>query len=316
MKGLRYALYIALYLVLLTMSGLLNIVIFHELDWSLLLDDTFWIGVIADYTLYIGFFVVTVLFVYENYGDKDFEYTDLENLIFSKANMLSTDEFRGDNVNYNFKEKKEVWLQTIKVAHGNYERKKTHKMHVEITTLPKEKWSKKTLKLQTKIDELKEYLSNEFISENLYYRKNFDFNLKTKFKKIDYEEITVEEIIYGSITLPKKKSRLVRRPLLRRITHKVIMLIPSLAFKIVYEILTIDKFVSKAETIKALSYMLAMIFVYVVAGIFSGKKAHVDRKINTTVRYGFVLDFENGHRYPKAPIYEVKKAKEVELIAL
>ena len=313
MKGLRYALYIALYLVLLTMSGLLNIVIFHELDWSLLLDDTFWIGVIADYTLYIGFFVVTALFVYENYGDKDFEYTGLENLIFSKADMLSTDDFRSDNVNYNFKEKKEAWLRTIKVALGNYERKKIHKMHVEITTLPKEKWSKKTLKLQTKIDELNEYLSSEFISENLYYRKNFDFNLNTKFKKIDYEEITVEEIIYGSVTLPKKKSRLVRRPLLKRIAYKIIMLIPSLAFKIVYEILTIDKFVSKAETIKALSYMFAMIFVYVVAGIFSGKKAHVDRKINTTVRYGFVLDFENGYRYPKAPIYEVNKAKEVEL---
>ena len=28
-------------------------------------------------------------------------------------------------------------------------------MHVETTTLSKEKWSKKTLKLQTKIDELK-----------------------------------------------------------------------------------------------------------------------------------------------------------------
>ena len=112
-----------------------------------------------------------------------------------------------------------MWLQTIKVALGNYERKKTHKMHVETTTLSKEKWSKKTLKLQTKIDELKKYLSNEFISENLYYRKNFDFNLKTKLKKIDYEEITVEEIIYGSVTLPKKKSRLVRRPLLKKNKH-------------------------------------------------------------------------------------------------
>ena len=49
-KAIRYTVYILVYVVLILISGLLNIVIFKELDWTILLSAEFWLEMVVDYT--------------------------------------------------------------------------------------------------------------------------------------------------------------------------------------------------------------------------------------------------------------------------
>lgn len=303
MRALKYTIYITLYLILLFISGLLNIVIFQELDFSLITSVSFWIEVIVDYTLYISVFIITIMMVYDIYGDTEEEYNKLEQDIFSMKDILVSDDFSTDIINRNFIEKKKSWIETLKVAKGNYDRKKTHNIHVEMQTLPQEKWHKKTKKYAKKDEYLTYLLSNEFISEELFYRKYYKFSPKTKFSKIKFKEITVNEVIYGSVTLPTYSSLLVRKPLARRILSKLVMIVPSVAFKVVYELLVIDKFKSTADLLKELSFMIVMCLIYALTAIFSAKKAHLDRKSNALTRYGIALEYKSGKRYPPAPIH-------------
>lgn len=310
MRALRYTIYITLYLILLFISGLLNIVVFQELDFSLITSLSFWIEMIVDYTLYISVFIITIMMTYDIYGDTENEYNKIEQDIFEMKDILVTDDFNKDIINRNFIEKKKSWYETLKSAKGNYDRKKTHKIHTEMLTLPKDKWHRKTIKYFRKDEYFNYLLSQDFINNELHYRKKYRFNFKTLFKKIKFKEITVNEVIYGTVTLPTYSSLLVRKPLSRRIFSKVVMIIPSVAFKVVYELLVIDKFKSTAELLKELSFMVIMCLIYALTAVFSAKKAHMDRKSNALTRYGIALEFKNGKRYEPAPIFNINNKKD------
>lgn len=303
MRIFKYGVYILLYLVLLFISGLLNIVVFNELDWSLILNQKFWLGMIIDYAVYLSLFVITAMFSFDILAEKDQEYVGLEKNIFDMKDILVSDDFTVDILNGNFWAKKGTWLETVKTYLGNIQRKKSHKVHTEILTLPEDKWSKKTKKYHKKEKELKRMITDEFINDELLHRYRYNLSLKTKFKKIKFKEITKNEVIYGTIMLPTEDSLLQRKPLLRRVTFKLTMVLPSIFFKVIYEILTIDRFVSQAELLKSLSFMIIMALSYVLAGVFSAKKAHMDRVSNATIRYGIALDYKNGKRNKVAPIH-------------
>ena len=127
-KAIRYTVYILVYIVLILISGLLNIVIFKELDWTILLSAEFWLEMVVDYTLYLTVFITTALMVYEIFGDTDAEFLKLEMSIFEMKDTLVSQPFRRDVYNHNFMKKRQVWQEIILTAIGNHERKKKMSM--------------------------------------------------------------------------------------------------------------------------------------------------------------------------------------------
>ena len=144
----------------------------------------------------------------------------------------------------------------------------------------------------------------------MYYRKKYNISLKSKFRKIKFREITNNEVIYGITTPTEQSSLLVRNPLNKQLGAKVIMLLPSITFKVIYEILIIDSFRSTAELWKELSFLIIMCLFHALAGISASRKAHMDRKANATIRYGIALDYKNGKRFEDAPMYEIVEKEE------
>ena len=104
-KAIRYTVYILVYVVLILISGLLNIVIFKELDWTILLSAEFWLEMVVDYTLYLTVFITIALMVYEIFGDTDAEFLKLEMSIFEMKDTLVSQPFRRDVYNHNFMKK-------------------------------------------------------------------------------------------------------------------------------------------------------------------------------------------------------------------
>lgn len=314
MKIFRYILFIFIYILLLGISGLLNVVVFKELDWSVLLDADFWVELIVDYALYLLVFINTAMLTYEIFADKDMEYIGLENDIFSMKDVLVGKEFSNDVVNHNFSKKEKAWDEELQTAIGNHERKKTQKM-VEELIRPRETWTKKTIKWVKQREKLDKMSSKTYVDKYLMYKKRYNYNFWTMFKKVKYEEITVNEIIYGTVTVRSKSSLLVRKPLGRRILLRMTTILPSLLFSVLYRLLIIDRFISTVELLKSLAFMIFMAFFHALFGLFTSKKAHLDRKSNATTRYGYALDYKKGHRYPKAPMFkinEIEKEREIE----
>lgn len=315
MKGLRYTIYGLLYAFLIFASGLMNIVIFKELDWTLILNAQFWIEILIDYSVYLSFFVITMMFTFDLLL-KDPELTLLENNIFSLKEILIGDEFEKHIINKNYLEKKRTWIENIKTYIGNHDRNKSNKINIEIQTYPQDKWSKKTIRFVAKQEKLKSFISNDFVRNELYYRKRYNIDLLTKFRKIKFREITNNEVIYGITTVVDESSLLVRNPLKKQLGVKLFMILPSITLKVVYEILTIDSFRSTAELWKELSFLVIMCLFHALAGISASRKAHMDRKANATIRYGIANDYKNGVRYETAPMFEIVKEKEKEKINL
>lgn len=312
MNKLKYTIYIFLYVLLILASGLMNIVIFEELDWSLILNLKFWLEIVIDYSVYISFFVITMMFSYDRLAITDDDYVELENAIFGMKDILSGDAFEKHIMNKNYIEKKRTWLETLRTYIGNHNRKKTDKINVEMLTYPKDKWSKDTIKYIKKQERLNLFVQDDFIKTEMFYKKYYNVSTGTKFKKVHYPEITKNEIIYGSVTASTKKSVLVRGTLRKQFGLKIVMTMPSIVLKVVYEIFVIDSFRSTAELFKELSFLIIMCLFHALAGISASKKAHMDRKSNTTIRYGIATDYRDGMRYETAPMYDLVKKVEKE----
>lgn len=311
-KAIRYTVYILVYVVLILISGLLNIVIFKELDWTILLSAKFWLEMVVDYTLYLTVFITTALMVYEIFGDTDAEFLKLEMSIFEMKDTLVSQPFRRDVYNHNFMKKRQVWQEIILTAIGNHERKKKDVYVLETITYPndREKWSKANIKWHKKNDELKELITDDWINKNLMFRKFYKFGKLTYWKKIKYPEITPNEIIYGVQSLPTNSSLLVRKPLGKRLLLKSVGVLPSMAFKIVYELFQIERFLSTAELLKALAFTIIMLLIHALFGMYASRRAHMDRKSNATLRFGYAHDYvHNNHRYPIAPTYDTANSK-------
>lgn len=323
MKTIRYIIYIFVYILLIGISGLLNIVLFKELDWSTLQSVEFWLEIAIDYTLYFAIFITTALMVYEVFSDKDVEFIKIETDIFAMKNELVTQAFRNNVYNHNFEKKLDTWKEIVLTAIGNHERKKKDKMILASHPDLFEKmfkgtrwyWKIRTRRWNSKNKKLHSFMQEKWVNRNLMFRKRFRFGIIpfVYFRKIKYPEITPNEVIYGVQSLPTKSSVLARKPLGKRLALKAVTILPSIIFKIIYELFKIDRFVSTAELLKALAFTIIMMLIHALFGIYTARRAHMDRKSNATIRYGFAYDYVvNGYRYPQAPKIELEKEITIE----
>ena len=304
LKRLKFALYIMMYIVIIGLTGILNVVIFEELNWILLLYTTFWTPIIINNTFYFASFIVTTLLVYDVLELRDDDYIGLEKDIISYRDKLVTDDFKQHIINRNFYEKKNVWLQFVNSWLTNLQTKLKHKVALIMKTLPRKQWNKKALKYDEKKGILEEYKTQKWVADNLLFKKYKGWGFLGNIRRLNYPEITVNEIIYGTVKHKEKSSVLERRVVLNQIFAKAIIMVISISMTIVSELLQVKRFVSTIDIIISLAIMLFTILLNVGAGIFGGFRAHRGRVANASIRLGFVVDYEQGKRYEDAPTFE------------
>ncbi len=304
LKGFRITIYIFMYIVLVALTGLLNVVILKEFDWSAFLDIEFWIPIGINNAFYFAAFVITVGLVYDVLEYKDKDYQEIEQDIRDERDKLVSDEFKQQIINRNFVEKKNVWFQYVNIWLGNLQSKLRHKTAFVMKTKPKELWNRKALNYERKKTTLNDFKTKSWVDSNLIFRKKLGWGLLGWFKKLHYPEITVNEIIYGSVSMKPKKSELERHIIRGQIIKKSVTTAISIMLSVIVSILQVERFMSPISILIALAIMLFTILINVVVGVFAGFKAHKDRVNNATIRLGVVFDFMSGKRYPDAPIID------------
>lgn len=317
LKGFRITIYIIMYIVLVALTGLLNVVILKEFDWQAFFDIEFWTPIAINNAFYFSAFVITVMLVYDVLEFKDKDYQDMEDDIRKERDRLVADEFKQQIVNRNFIEKKNVWFQYVNVWLSNLQSKLRHKTAFIMRTKPQEMWNKKAIRYERKKATLNEFKTKEWVDNNLIFRKRLGWGKLGWLKRLHYPEITVNEIIYGTVSLKPKKSELERHIIRGQIIKKSITTAISITLSVVVSLLQVDKFMSTVSILIALAIMFFTILINVVVGIFAGFKAHKDRVNNATVRLGFVVDYIAGKRYQDVPVIDyvtVKEKDEVEKI--
>lgn len=309
LKGFRLGIYVTMYIVLVALTGLLNVVILKEFDWSAFWDIEFWIPIAVNNAFYFSAFVITVMLVYDVLEYKDSDYQKIEHDIRGERDKLVTDDFKQQIVNRNFIEKKNVWLQYVNIWLSNLQSRLRHKTVFIMKTKSKELWTKKAHSYERKKATLNDYKTKEWIDNNLIFRKRLGWGFLGWIKKLYYPEITVNEIIYGTVSMKPKKSELERHIIRGQIIKKIIITAISITLSVVVSLLQVERFMSTVSILIALAIMFFTILINVVVGVMAGFKAHKDRMNNATIRFGFVVDYIQGKRYPDAPMLEYVEEK-------
>lgn len=321
LRGFKFSIYIIMYVVLIALTGILNVVIFKDLNWSVLLSVSFWVPIIINNTFYFAAFVITILLIFDVLELKDKVFVEIETDIMGERNKLVTDDFKQHIVNRNYFEKKNVWIQFVNVWLTNLQTKLKHKTVVEMKTTPQEQWSKKSIDYQKKVGTLNTYKTDEWMNENLPFRKKLGWGVLGNIKKLNYPEITVNEIIYGNVKYKQKRSELERHLIWTQITQKSIFIVLSIMMTVITNVLQVEKLVSTIDIIISLAIMLFTILLNVGAGAMAGIRAHKSRVSNASTRLGFVVDFLNGKTYKPAPmvdleIFEQPKIEEIKIVEI
>lgn len=314
LKGFRISIYIIMYLVLVALTGVLNVVVFKEFDWQSFLNVEFWIPVAINNAFYFSAFVITVMLVYDILEYKDKKFREMEEDIVDERDKLVTDDFKQHIINRNFYEKRNVWFQLVNIWLSNLQSKLRHKTAFVMRTRHHDNWTRRALRYERRKEILNEFKTKTWVDNNLIFRKRLGWGKLGWLKRLHYPEITVNEIIYGTVSLRPKKSELSRHILRGQIVKKSVTMIVSIVLSVVANILQVERFMSTLSIFIALAIMFFTILINVGVGVFAGFKAHKERVNNATVRLGFVLDYidPKGKRYPQAPMidYEPEKVKE------
>ena len=302
-----------MYIVLIALTGLLNVVILQEFNWTAFWDIEFWIPIAVNNAFYFSAFVITVMLVFDVLEYKDKDYQNIEQDIRNERDKLVADDFKQQIVNRNFMEKKNVWLQYVNIWLSNLQSKLKHKTVFDMKTKPLELWSKKALNYDRKKTTLNEYKTKMWVDNNLIFRKRLGWGKLGWLKKLHYPEITVNEIIYGTVSMKPKKSELERHIIRGQIIKKIIITVISITLSVVVSLLQVERFMSTVSILIALAIMLFTILINVTVGVFAGFKAHKDRVNNATIRLGFVVDYLQGKRYAEAPLIDYVVEVEVNM---
>jgi hypothetical protein len=301
-----------MYIVLVGLTGILNVVVFKEFDWESLMKMSYWTPIAINNVFYFSAFIITVMLVYDILEYKDLNFVSIEKDIHDERDKLVADEFKQHITNYNFMEKKNIWFQFVNVWLGNLQSKLKHKVATQMKTKTKDWWGWRAKRYVYKKERLMEFKRKEWVDNNLLFRKKLGWGWLGFLKPLHYPEITINEIIYGTTSLKPKKSALERHILRGQIIQKSFATAISIMLSVVSNLMQVDRWLSTISIIIAIAIMLITILINVVMGVIAGFRAHKIRVENATIRLGKVVDYINGKRYPQAPIIDYVPDKVIE----
>ena len=215
---------IFIYLAIVAILGLFQIFIF-DTDWSEVRTLDFWIQQGITSAIYFSAYIATAILRYSYLELKEQEYLFLDNSIQKNRSKIIGNRFRKYINDIDFANKKEAWKNKYQSKLENLTRKISKKVSVQLTTLPEDKWGFWTKRYKKKEDKFTLFLTDDWIESNL------------KFRRFKYPEITVSEVINGTMKYKSNRSMLNRNHLGKQIFRKVIFVFISIAATAVWSVL-------------------------------------------------------------------------------
>ena len=267
-----------LYISIIVVTGITQIFILNA-DWTIIKSVDFWIEQAVKSITYFGAYVATATIVYISLGDKEPKYNEIEDSIHKNRDKLIGKEFRAYINDLDFSNKREAWLAKYQVKLTNLNKKITRKITTEVSNLPEEEWSWKTRRYMKKERRYQEYLTDKWINENL------------KFAKIKYPEITVSEVINGTLKMKTSRSMLNRGHLSKQIYQKIGFVLASIFAGALWATIEFTRNDDWRNIVAQLAFTLVMLLVNTLMGSLAGGRGHLSRLVTANERYEIILDY-------------------------
>jgi len=269
---------IFIYLAILAVVGMFQIFIF-DTDLSVVKTPEFWIEQVITSLMYFAAYIATALLRYSILELNEKEFNDMESMIKKNRPKLIGNDFRFHIDKLDFRNKRDTWKNKIQIKLSNHSRKITKKIAAQVANVPEAEWGFWTKRFIKKERRLQDYLSEAWISKNL------------KFHPLRYPEITVSEIINGTLRMKTNGSMINRRHLSKQIMHKLAWVFGSIVASAVWAILIFQEVLNPLDVIAKIIFTLFMLFLNIIIGYFAAGLAHKSRIIATTERLEIILDF-------------------------
>lgn len=269
---------IFIYLAIVAILGLFQIFIF-DTDLAQVMTVDFWVEQAITSSMYFSAYIATAILRFTWLEVKESEFLMLDGSIQSNRSKLIGNRFRTYINDLDFSNKKETWKVKYQSKLENLSRKIWKKVSRELTNKPEAEWSFWTRRYKKKEDKFKKYLSDEWINENL------------KFKRLKYPEITVSEVINGTMKPKTRRSMINRKFLSTQIFQKLIFVFISIIGTAIWSILVFSEMLNPLDIIGTIIFTLAMLLINILTGYFAGGIAHKARIVATTERLELILDF-------------------------
>jgi hypothetical protein len=269
---------IFIYIAIVAILGLFQIFVF-DTDWSEVRTANFWIEQGITSAMYFSAYLATAILRYTFLELREAEYNFLNGSIQKNRSKLIGNRFRTYINDIDFGNKKDTWKNKFQAKLENLLRKVPKKVAKELTQLPEDKWGWRTKRYKKKEDKFMLFLSDEWIENNL------------RFRRLKYPEITVSEIINGTMKYKAKRSMLNRNHLGKQIFSKLIFVFASMIASAIWSILVFKDIINPLTIIGMIIFTLAMLLSNILTGWFAGGVAHKSRIVATTERLEIIFNF-------------------------
>ena len=304
-RRFRSLLYVTVYILGLSLLGLLNVAI---LDWNWDVVTWEWVTEINLYNmLYFSFFVATLSWVLDGLT-KEADYREKMDSIKALRPKVEGEGLRIYVDKINFYEKSQAFIVDINSRISKLQKRYSNKVSNELRYVDEKNWSPKTIKFKRKLDNLKEMLTDEWLDKYLVY------------EKVKYPEMEYFELLYSTVRPKTRGSRFVRSYAKKQITSKLWLMSLTTVATIAITIITIVGFNDISNLIFELSTVLILLSLNVLSGVGSGYASHKERILDTADRLQIMLDYKNGEtrntrELPKniVPKEEIKIEEKIEV---
>lgn len=256
MRKLNFALYIVLFLVLMSAMGMVNIVI-ARFDPDFWKDGTFWLLTITTSLSYFMAFVLAALSSRDVLILKDQDYgrtiADIDEI---KQKGVDAD-FPEFIASYNRSNKIDVHLDLVRFKLSNHTYRVPRNVIGELNL---DRKSIKTMKWIEARDRLKEQLTKEWIDTNIDYHR------------VTYPLVTVTEVLTGIEQLENKKRLIDERVGTHIFKDRILYVLANVVSNSFFAALVFDGDIWTSEDTLRLLIQISGLVMNVVAGLMYGIK--------------------------------------------
>jgi len=282
---------ILVYAAIIAVLGLFQVFVF-ETDISEIRTIQFWLELGVKSAMFFAAYVATAIIRYTWLEVKNREYVELEDSIKKHRPKLIGKRFRTYISVIDFENKIDTWKNKYNTKLENHSRRVPKKVALQLTNLEESEWNWKTRRYKRKENKFITYLSNEWIQKNLRWRR------------LKYPELTVSEVINGTMKYKTRGSMIERNHLSKQVLKKTTLVIFSIIASAIWSILVFKEILNPMEIIALIVFTLAMLLVNVLTGWLAGGKGHKSRIIATTERLEVILNYID---LPVSPTTTIKE---------
>jgi hypothetical protein len=269
---------VLIYVTILAIVGMFKIFVF-DTDISAVGTWDFWIEQSITSVMYFSAYLATANLRYSTAEFKEAEYVEIESAIRKYRPKLIGSTFRCHIELLDMNSKKATWKNKIETELSNHLKKTSKKVAIELVNKKEEEWSSSTRRFIRKEKMLNEYLTDGWINKNL------------RFRPLKYPEITVSEIINGTLRMSTSGSMLERNHLGNQIKRRFIFVFASIVASAIWAVLIFREVLNPLDVIAQIIFTLAMLLVNIIFGYIAAGFAHRSRIVAATERLEIIINY-------------------------